>query len=86
MFRYKTVIGRRPHARTPSKQPTDMKAGGNVLNRITSLGMRIPCCKQAIRTFVSAGPQAAVPREGPAPTTTISTRSSIAGRPFKHMH
>jgi hypothetical protein len=33
MFRYKTVIGRRLHARILPNQRTDAKIGGNVLNR-----------------------------------------------------
>ena len=39
MFRYKTIIGRRLHARTLSNQRTEAKVGGNVLNRMTGLGM-----------------------------------------------
>jgi hypothetical protein len=41
MFRYKTVIGRRLHARTLSNQQTEAKIGCAVLNRMTSLGMPI---------------------------------------------
>ena len=36
MFRYKTVIGRRLHARTLPNQRTEAKVGCNVLNRVTS--------------------------------------------------
>jgi hypothetical protein len=39
MFRYKTVIGRRLHARTLPNQKTEAKIGCNVLNRMTRLGM-----------------------------------------------
>jgi Transposase DDE domain len=39
MFRYKTVIGRRLHARTLPNQRTEAKVGCNVLNRMTGLGM-----------------------------------------------
>src|SRR5208283_2660540 len=41
MFRYKTVIGRRLHARTLSNQRTEAKIGCAVLNRMTNLGMPI---------------------------------------------
>ena len=41
MFRYKIVIGRRLHARTLSNQRTEAKVGGNVLNRMTRLGMPV---------------------------------------------
>jgi hypothetical protein len=41
MFRYKTVIGRRLHAGTLSNQRTETKIGGNVLNRMTGLGMPV---------------------------------------------
>ena len=39
MFRYKTVIGRRLHARTLRNQRTEAKVGCDLLNRSTSLGM-----------------------------------------------
>jgi len=42
MYRYKTIIGRRLHARTLPNQKTEAKIGCNVLNRMTSLGMRSP--------------------------------------------
>jgi hypothetical protein len=38
MFRYKTIIGRRPHARTLTNQRTEAKIGCNVINRMTTLG------------------------------------------------
>jgi hypothetical protein len=38
MFRYKTVIGRRLHARTLPNQRTEAKVGCNVLNRMTAIG------------------------------------------------
>jgi DDE family transposase len=41
MFRYKTIIGRRLHARTLFNQKTETKIGCAVLNRMTSLGMPI---------------------------------------------
>jgi hypothetical protein len=41
MFRYKTVIGRRFHARNLSNQQTEAKVEGNVLNRMTGLGMPV---------------------------------------------
>jgi hypothetical protein len=41
MFRYKTIIGRRLHARTLSNQKTEAKIGCAVLNRMTDLGMPI---------------------------------------------
>jgi hypothetical protein len=41
MFRYKTIIGRRLHARTPPNQKTEARIGCAVLNRMTSLGMPI---------------------------------------------
>jgi hypothetical protein len=41
MFRYKTIIGRRLHARTLSNQKTEARIGCRVLNRMTSLGMPI---------------------------------------------
>jgi hypothetical protein len=39
MFRYKTIIGRRLHARTLPNQRTEAKVGCGVLNRMTALGM-----------------------------------------------
>jgi hypothetical protein len=41
MFRYKTVIGRRLHARTLPNQRTEAKVGCNVLNWMTGLGMPV---------------------------------------------
>ena len=41
IYRYKTIIGRRLHARTLPNQKTEAKIGCNVLNRMTSLGMPI---------------------------------------------
>jgi transposase len=41
MYRYKTIIGRRLHARTLPNQRTEAKIACNVLNRMTSLGMPI---------------------------------------------
>jgi transposase len=41
MFRYKTVIGRRLHARNLPNQRTEAKVGCNVLNRMTGLGMPV---------------------------------------------
>jgi transposase len=41
MFRYKTIIGRRLHARTLPNQKAEAKIGCNVLNRMTRLGMPI---------------------------------------------
>lgn len=40
-YRYKTIIGRRLHARTLPNQRTEAKIGSNVLNRMTSFGMPI---------------------------------------------
>ena len=39
MYRYKTVIGRRLHARTLPNQNTEDKIGCNVLNRMTRLAI-----------------------------------------------
>jgi transposase len=39
MYRYKTIVGRRLHARTLPNQRTESKIGCNVLNRMTRLGM-----------------------------------------------
>jgi transposase len=39
MYRYKTVVGRRFHARTLPNQRTEVKIGCIVLNRMTTLGM-----------------------------------------------
>ena len=39
MYRYKTVVGRRLHARILPNQRTEAKIGCNVLNRMTTLGM-----------------------------------------------
>jgi hypothetical protein len=39
MFRYKTIIGRRLHARTLPNHWTEAKIGRNALNRMTALGM-----------------------------------------------
>jgi hypothetical protein len=39
MYRYKTVVGRRLHARTLPNQQTEAKIECNVLNRMTTLGM-----------------------------------------------
>jgi len=41
MYRYKTIIGRRLHARNLSNQKTDAKIACNALHRMTSLGMPI---------------------------------------------
>src|SRR6202035_69137 len=41
MFRYKTIIARRLHARTLSNQKAEARTGCAVLNRMTSLGMPI---------------------------------------------
>jgi transposase len=41
MFRYKTIIGRRLHARTLPNQRTEAKIGCNALNRMTALGMPV---------------------------------------------
>ena len=41
MYRYKTIIGRRLHARTLPNQKTEAKIGCNVLNRMISLGMPV---------------------------------------------
>jgi hypothetical protein len=41
MFRYKTILGRRLHARTLSNQKTEARIGCLVLNRITSPGVPI---------------------------------------------
>ena len=39
MYCYKTIVGRRLHARTLPNQRTEAKIGCNVLNRMTTLGM-----------------------------------------------
>ena len=39
MFRYKTIVGRRLHARILPNQRTGSKIGCNILNRMTGLGM-----------------------------------------------
>ena len=39
MYRYKTIVGRRLHARTLPNQRTEAKIGCAVLNRMTGLGM-----------------------------------------------
>ena len=39
MYRYKTVVGRRLHARALANQRTEAKVGCNVLNRMTTLGL-----------------------------------------------
>ena len=39
IFRYKTIIGRRLHARNLPNQRTEAKIGCNALNRMTALGM-----------------------------------------------
>jgi hypothetical protein len=41
MYRYKTIIGWRLHARTLPNQLTEAKIGCNVLNRVTDLGMPV---------------------------------------------
>jgi hypothetical protein len=41
MYRYKTIIGRRLHARTLPNQRTEAKIACYALNRMTSLGMPI---------------------------------------------
>jgi hypothetical protein len=41
MFRYKIIIGRRPHARSLLNQKTEARIGCAVLNRMTNLGMPI---------------------------------------------
>jgi hypothetical protein len=39
MYRYKTVVGRRLHARALTNRRTEAKIGCSVPNRITTLGM-----------------------------------------------
>jgi hypothetical protein len=39
MYRYKTVVGRRLHARTLPNQRTDAKIGCDALNRMKTLVM-----------------------------------------------
>jgi hypothetical protein len=41
VFRYKTIIGRRLHARTLPNQKTEARIACRVLNRMTNLGMPI---------------------------------------------
>jgi transposase len=41
VYRYKTIIGRRLHARTLPNQGAEAKIGCNVLNRMTRLGMPV---------------------------------------------
>jgi hypothetical protein len=41
MFRYKTILGRRLHARTLPNQKTEARIGSAVLNRMTQLGIPI---------------------------------------------
>jgi transposase len=41
MFRYKTVIGRRLHARSLPNQRSEAKAGCNALNKMPRLGMPV---------------------------------------------
>jgi transposase len=41
MYRYKTIVGRRLHARTLPHQRTEAKIGCNVLNQMTTLGMPV---------------------------------------------
>jgi hypothetical protein len=41
MFRYKTIIGRRLHARILRNQCAEAKLGCNVLNWMTGLGMPV---------------------------------------------
>jgi transposase len=41
MYRYKTVVGRRLHARTLTNQQTEGKIGCNILNQMTTLGMPV---------------------------------------------
>lgn len=41
MYRYKTIVGRRLHARTLRNQRVEAKIGCNVLNRMTGLGMPV---------------------------------------------
>ena len=49
MYRYKTIIGRRLHARTLPNQRTEAKIGCNVLNRMTRLGMPVSARIRLIR-------------------------------------
>jgi hypothetical protein len=39
MFRYKTIVGRRLHARTMPNEQAKAQIGCNVLNRMAGLGM-----------------------------------------------
>ncbi|MGB5084564.1 MAG: IS5/IS1182 family transposase, partial [Methylocystis silviterrae] len=41
IYRYKTIIGRRLHARNLSNQKNEAKVGCNVLNRMTAMGMPV---------------------------------------------
>ena len=40
-YRYRTIIGRRPHVRTLPNQKTEAKIARNALNKMTKLGMPI---------------------------------------------
>jgi hypothetical protein len=50
IFRYKTIIGRRLHARTLPNQKTEARTGCAVLNRMTSLGMPVSVASNRPRT------------------------------------
>jgi hypothetical protein len=41
MYRYKTIVGRRLHARTLPNQRIEAKIGCTVINRMTGLGMPV---------------------------------------------
>jgi hypothetical protein len=41
MYRYKTIIGRRLHARTLPNQKTEANIACNALNKMTGLGVPI---------------------------------------------
>jgi hypothetical protein len=44
MMRYKTLIGRRLHARTLPMQKAEAAAGCKVINVMTSFGMQVSQC------------------------------------------
>jgi hypothetical protein len=73
MMRYKTLIGRRLHARTLSTQKTEAAAGCKVINIMTRLGMPV---SQRITRAPAPGDER-IPRPNCAPKPSESVRAAL---------
>ena len=82
MYRYKTIIGRRLHARILSNQRTEAKIGCNVLNRMTGLGMPPPGDRYP--EYSPIGPSHAVSVTDTVPSITISLVAGTSRSTVSH--